>query len=89
MSRIIKVIIQKSLCQNKIREEVEHREIRYLPYLSIFSLLSVFVLVQIICNYYLNYPTHRLYFGEVETTYRVYGGRRVAIVAFNDESYSK
>ena len=32
-------------------------------------LLSVSVLVQGILNYYPNYPTHRLYFGEVETPY--------------------
>ena len=31
----------------------------------------VFVLVQRILNYYPNYPAHRLYFGEVETAYRV------------------
>ena len=69
MSRIIRVIIQNSLHQNKNREEVKNREIRYLPDLSIFTLLSVFVLVQGILNYYPNYPTHRLYFGEVETPY--------------------
>ena len=46
---------------------MKHREIRYLPDLSIFNLLSVFVLVQRILNYYSYYPTHRLYFGEVET----------------------
>ena len=36
-------------------------------YLSIFNLLSDFFLVQRISNYYPNYPTHRLYFGKVET----------------------
>ena len=63
------VIIQNSLHQNKNREEVNNREIRYLPDLSIFKFLSVFVLVQRILNYYSNYPTFHLYFGEVETTY--------------------
>ena len=38
-----------------------------LPDLSIVDLLSVDVLVQRISNYYANYPTHRLYFGVVET----------------------
>ena len=64
------VINQNSLHQNKNREEVKNRELRYLPDLSIFNLHSVFVLVQRILNYYPNYPTHRLYFGEVETSYR-------------------
>ena len=64
------VLIQNSLHQNKNREEVKNSEIRYLPDLSILNLLSV-VLVQIILNYYPNYPTHRLYFGEVETPYLV------------------
>ena len=50
MNRIIRVIIQIFLYQNK-------------------NLLSVFVLVQRILNYYPNYPTRRLYFGEVETPY--------------------
>ena len=93
MSKIIRAIIQNSLHQNKNREEVKNREIRYLPDLSIsnllsvfvcfayiyftlhlfiFILLSVFVLVQRILNYYTNYPTHRLYFGEVETSYFFY-----------------
>ena len=40
-----------------------------MPDLSIYNLLSVFVLVQIILNYYPNYPNHHLYFGEVETPY--------------------
>ena len=31
MSKIIRVIIQDSLHQNKNREEVNNREIRYLP----------------------------------------------------------
>ena len=35
MSRIIRVIIQNSLHQNKNREEVKNKEIRYLPDLSI------------------------------------------------------
>ena len=62
MSRIIRVIIQNSLHQNKNREKVKNREIRYLPDLSIFN----YVLVQRILNYYPNYPSHRLYFGEVK-----------------------
>ena len=41
----------------------------FIPDLSIVNLLSVFVLVQRILNYYPNYPTHRLQFGEVETPY--------------------
>ena len=61
MNRIIRLIIQNSLYQNKNREEVENREIRYLPDLSIFNFLSVFVLVQRILNYYPNYHIHRLY----------------------------
>ena len=40
MSRIIRVIIQNSSYQNKNREEVNNREIRYLPDLSIFNFLS-------------------------------------------------
>ena len=66
MSRIIRVIIQNYLHQNKNREDVKDREIRYLPDLSIFNLLSVFDFVQRILNYY---PTHRLYFGEIEKPY--------------------
>ena len=66
---MIRVIIQNSLYQNKNREEVKNREIRYLPDLPIFISLSVVVLEQVILNYYPNYPTHRLYFGEVETLY--------------------
>ena len=69
MSRIISVIIQNSLQQNKNREEVKNREIRYLPDLSIFKLLSVFVFVQIFLYYHPNYPTRRLYFEEVEIHY--------------------
>jgi len=63
------LLIQNSLHQNKSREEVKNRKIRYLPDLSIIILLSVYVLVQRILNYYPNYPTHRLYFGEVKTPY--------------------
>ena len=55
--------------KDKNREEVNNREIRYFPDLSIFNLLSVYVLVRRILNYYSNYPTHHLYFGEVETPY--------------------
>ena len=58
MSRIIRVIIQNCSHQNKNREEVKNREIRYLPDFSI-----------VILNEYPNYPTHRLYFREVETPY--------------------
>ena len=58
-----------NLHQNKNREEVKNREIRYLPDLSIFNLLSIYVLVQRILNHYPNYPTHRLYLWEVETPY--------------------
>ena len=71
MSRIIKVIIQNTSYQNINREEVKNREIRYIPDLSIFNLLSVFILVQRILNYYPKYPTHRLKVGEVETPYGV------------------
>ena len=55
MSRLIRVLIHIFLHQNKKREEVKSREIRYLPDLSIFNH---------------NYPTHHLYFEEVETPYR-------------------
>ena len=44
MSRIIRVIIQNSLHQNKNRDEVENREIRYVPDISILNLLSVYIL---------------------------------------------
>ena len=67
---MIRVIIKNSLHQSKNRDEVNNRGIRYLPDLSIVNLLSVFVLVQRILNYY---PTHRLYFGEVEKPYRLSG----------------
>ena len=50
-------------------EVVKNREIRYLPDVSIFNLLSVFLLVGRILNYYPNYPTHCLYFGAIETPY--------------------
>ena len=71
MSRIIRVLIQYYLHQNKNREEVKNRVIRYLPDLSIFNTHSVFVLVQRILIDYPNYPTHRLYFGKVEIPYTV------------------
>ena len=64
MSRIIRVLIKNSLHQNKNREEVKNSKIRYLPDLTIVNLLSVYVLVQRILNYYLNYPIHRLYLGK-------------------------
>ena len=41
----------------------------YLPAFSIYNLLTVYVLVRRILNYHPNHPTHRLYFGEVETPY--------------------
>ena len=66
MSRIIRVLLLNYLQQNKNREEVNNREIRYLPDLSIVNLLSVFVLALGILNYY---PYLRLYFGEVTTPY--------------------
>ena len=50
-------------------KKVKNREIRYLPDISIVNLLSVFLMMQMILNYYPNYPTNRLYFGEVETPY--------------------
>ena len=42
MSRIIRVLIQNSLHQNNNREDVNNREIRYLPDLSIVNLLLCF-----------------------------------------------
>ena len=63
--------------QNKNREEVKNREIMYLPDLSIVNLLSDFVLVQRILNYYPIYPINRLYFGEVETPFRLHYCREV------------
>ena len=36
----------------------------------LLTIFLFFVLVQRILSYYPNYPTHRLYFGEVETPYR-------------------
>ena len=38
--------------------------------LSIVNLLSVFVLMQNFLYYYPNYPTHRVYFGEIDSPYR-------------------
>ena len=38
----IRVLFQNSLYHNKNREEVKNREIKYLPDMSIFNLLSVF-----------------------------------------------
>ena len=69
MSRIIRVLLQNSLHQNKNREEAKNREIMYIHDFSIFNLLSVYVIVQRILNYYPNYPTYRLYFAEAETPY--------------------
>ena len=59
MSRKIRVIIENSLYQNQNREKVKRGS---------FTLLSLFVLVQIILNYYPNYPAHRLYFRDVATS---------------------
>ena len=36
------------------------------------NLFSMYVLVQRMLNYYPNYSTRRLYFGEVETSYYQY-----------------
>ena len=72
MSRIIRGNNSKFFApkhQQRSEKEVKNREIRYLPDLTIFSLFSVFVLIQRILKHYPNYPTHRLYFGEVETPY--------------------
>ena len=66
--RFIMLRIYRSL-ENENREEAENRKIRYLPDLSIFNLLSDSVLVQRILNYHPNHPTHRFYFGEVETPF--------------------
>ena len=90
MSRIIRVIFQNSLHQNKNREEVNNREIRYLPDLSIFNLRSVFVLVQRILNYYPNHPTHSLYFEKVKTPYSVqFGNKQKKSVYGNKEDISR
>ena len=43
--------------------------------LTIVNLFSINVLVQRLLNYYPNYSTHRLYFGEVEAPY---SGNRIA-----------
>ena len=53
----------------RLKIEVKNTEIRYLPDLSIFNLLSVYVLVPRIFNYYPNYLSHCLYFREVGTPY--------------------
>ena len=37
--------------------------------LTIVNLFYIYVLVQRLLNYYPNYSTRRLYFGEVETPY--------------------
>ena len=67
MSRIVRVIIQNSSYQYINREEVNNREIRYLPYLYIFNLLSVHVLVRRTLNYYTETPYSEV--KEVETPY--------------------
>ena len=81
MSRIIRVIIQNSLHQNKNREEVKSREIRYLSDLFIVNLLSVFDLVQRILNIYPNYLTNCLYFGEVKAPYSKIGNTLFAFAS--------
>ena len=65
--------------QNKTREEINNREIMYLPDLSIVNLLSVFVLVQRILNYFPDYCTDSLYFGQVETPYSVRAGNEAIL----------
>ena len=69
MRRIIRVIIQNSLHRNINREEVNNRDIEWIPDHSIVNLLFASVLVQRILNYYPNHLSHRLYFGVVETPY--------------------
>ena len=63
MSRIIRVIIQNSLYQNKNRTGGKKQRSGIFP-ISLFFTSSVYVLVRRIFNYYPNYPTHRLYFAE-------------------------
>ena len=86
MSRIIRITIQNSLHQNNNREESKNREIRYLYDLSIFNILSVFVLVHRILNYHPNYPTHRLYFGEVKKPSSYHGPPMTVAVACKKRS---
>ena len=70
MSRIIRVIIQKSLYQNINRKR-----------LTIVNLFSIYILVQRFLNYYPNYSTHRLYFGEVEAPYSEKGNDQTNVHA--------
>ena len=70
-SGVLFTVLIHGVSFTKNREEIKNRVIRYLPDLSIVNLLSAFVLVQRILNYCPNYPTHRLYFGEVETPYTI------------------
>ena len=77
MSRIIRVIIKNYLHQNRNREEVKNRKIMYLTDLSIVNLLSVYVWVRRILNYYPNYPTHRLYFEKLK--HLIYNKKTVPI----------
>ena len=79
MSKIIKVLIQNSLYENINRKEVKNNGIWYLPDLYIFNLLSVFLLVRRILNDYPNYPTRRLYFGEVEIPYILVWGKQTSL----------
>ena len=54
--------------------------------ISLFLTSSLFfVLVRTILNYYRNYPTHRLYFEEVETPYSY--GKRFEMPLWNSESF--
>ena len=46
-----------------VRGKIENR-------LTIINLFSIYVFVQRLLNYYPSYSTLRLYFGEVETSYR-------------------
>ena len=39
--------------------------------LTVVNLFSIYVLVQRLLNYYPSYSTRRLYFGEVETPYKL------------------
>jgi len=64
-------MIQNCLHQNKNRNEVKNREIRYLHDLSIFNLLSVFVMVQRILSYYPNHPTRLYILGKSKHIIRV------------------
>ena len=70
------VINKNDLHQNKNREQVNNREIRYLPDLSIVILLYVFVLVQRILNDYPNYPYFRRMNGIAATGFHYFAGKK-------------